>query len=224
MKSIQWQKLSQNQYTHLLLSLILLIFSSAFVEEKAGSILLVLILWGAIILVIRTFKLTKIGRFFFNFISTLAFILLITDPINLTLNVDDYWSIAGYLIYSIFIGMSIFLIIKKILLDKNVSADTLLGGVCIYLLIGILWFLFYKIIHIIDSDAFTESIEKEVDTQLVYFSFTTLTTLGYGDISPVHDFARLLTNLEAIIGQMFPAIFIARLVSLYTAQELEDRD
>ena len=51
-------------------------------------------------------------------------------------------------------------------------------------------------------------------SDLVYFSFTTLTTLGYGDIMPVHPIARSLSNIEAIIGQVYPATLLARLVSL----------
>ncbi|MEI6200878.1 MAG: potassium channel family protein, partial [Enhydrobacter sp.] len=50
---------------------------------------------------------------------------------------------------------------------------------------------------------------------LVYFSFATLTTVGYGDIVPVHPFARSLSNLEAILGQLYPATLLARMVSLH---------
>jgi hypothetical protein len=50
--------------------------------------------------------------------------------------------------------------------------------------------------------------------ELLYFSFTSLTTMGYGDITPVHPLARSLANLEALIGQLYPAILIARLVSM----------
>jgi hypothetical protein len=57
-----------------------------------------------------------------------------------------------------------------------------------------------------------------MDTML-YFSLTTLTTTGFGDITPVHPFARSLANLEAIIGQLYPATILARLVTL----ELEHR-
>ena len=53
---------------------------------------------------------------------------------------------------------------------------------------------------------------------MLYLSFVTLTTLGYGDITPVSQTARMLTTLEAIVGQLFIAIFIARLIGLYIAQ------
>ena len=55
----------------------------------------------------------------------------------------------------------------------------------------------------------------------LYFSFTTLTTVGYGDISPASDITRMLTNLEAIVGQMYPAIIISILVSIYTNQRMK---
>jgi hypothetical protein len=56
-------------------------------------------------------------------------------------------------------------------------------------------------------------------SDLIYFSFSTLTTVGYGDIVPVHPIARSLSSVEAIIGQLYPATLLARLVTL----ELEDR-
>jgi hypothetical protein len=61
--------------------------------------------------------------------------------------------------------------------------------------------------------------ENGTGSALLYFSFTTLTTAGYGDITPVHPLARNLANLESVVGQLYPATLLARLVSL----ELEHR-
>jgi hypothetical protein len=55
---------------------------------------------------------------------------------------------------------------------------------------------------------------------IMYFSFVTLTTLGYGDIAPVGQFARLLAMLEAVLGQLFMVLLVARLVGVHTAQAL----
>ena len=57
------------------------------------------------------------------------------------------------------------------------------------------------------------------DLSFVYFSFATLTTLGYGDVVPVNQAAGVLTNIEALAGQVFLAVFVARLVGLYIATE-----
>jgi hypothetical protein len=92
------------------------------------------------------------------------------------------------------------------------------------LLCGVLWTFIYHIVFLLDSTAFLFSQELEEYNYLFYFSFTTLTTLGYGDVTPANQFAMNLTNLEAIVGMMYPSIFIARLVSLYTADELKERD
>jgi hypothetical protein len=54
-------------------------------------------------------------------------------------------------------------------------------------------------------------------SQLIYFSFATLTTTGYGDVSPVHPIARSLCNIESVIGQLYPATLLARLVTLEIA-------
>jgi hypothetical protein len=59
--------------------------------------------------------------------------------------------------------------------------------------------------------------------RLLYYSFTTLTTLGYGDITPIHPYARSLAVLESLVGVIYPAVLIARLVSLDVIDEQEAR-
>lgn len=75
---------------------------------------------------------------------------------------------------------------------------------------------FYKILVNINANSFELSIfiDASPQYQLFYFSFTTLTTLGYGDISPLNSVGMMLSNIEALLGQLFPAIFISKLVSL----------
>ena len=108
---------------------------------------------------------------------------------------------------------------------KKVNGDTIKGGIAVFFLIGTVWSLLYNIVYFLDANAFSKSIEAiNLFDSMFYFSFTTLTTLGYGDITPVSDLARTLANLEAITGMMYPSIFIARLVGLYTAQEMSEGD
>ena len=111
--------------------------------------------------------------------------------------------------------------IRKIFSDRKVTVDTIVGGISIFLLIGDLWFLLFEIVYLLDPEAFLASTRTINSFDLLYFSFTTLTTVGYGDISPISPLAKVLTNLEGICGVMYPAILIGRLVGIYNP-ELED--
>lgn len=96
------------------------------------------------------------------------------------------------------------------------------GAVLLYLTIGLTFVGFYTLVGLLAPNAFaglSVAHDKGLASNLIYFSFATLTSVGYGDIAPVHPVARALSNLEGIIGQLFPATLLARMVTL----ELEDR-
>jgi len=99
-----------------------------------------------------------------------------------------------------------------------ITIQRIRGAVAAYLLLGLTWANMYELIHGVWPDAFhfSEAPLSRVDlsTALAYYSFVTLTTVGYGDITPVHPIARSAAILEALAGQLFPAIFIARLVAM----------
>ena len=98
----------------------------------------------------------------------------------------------------------------------EVDRELLCGAVGVFLLLGVFWANTYKIINFADPEAFhgpDGGILKR--SALYYFSFTTLTTTGYGDITGVDPLVRMWAIFEAIIGSMYNAIVIARLVSLY---------
>lgn len=115
------------------------------------------------------------------------------------------------------------LILGDIMKVRDVSADTIAGGISIYLLLGIVWAFAYMIIGQLEPDAFIipETSLSLVSDQMfnlgtaIYYSFVNLTTLGSGDILPAGPFARTLSYFEAIVGQVFLVVLIARLVSLH---------
>ena len=107
-------------------------------------------------------------------------------------------------------------LIRLLATAKKITADLLKCGICVYFLLGFCWALIYGLVYWIDPPSFSQGLHKAFN--FIYFSFTTLTTLGYGDITPVGSFAMMLTSLEAITGQLFVAILIARLVSLRIVQ------
>ncbi len=105
----------------------------------------------------------------------------------------------------------------------RVTIHRILGAIAIYFNVAATWALAYRMIDAFSPGAFSSnhvgSSPGHGIAGLIYFSFATLTTSGYGDIVPVQPFARSLANVEAVIGQLFPATLLARLITL----ELEHR-
>src|SRR5262249_17997158 len=106
--------------------------------------------------------------------------------------------------------------------EGSITIHRIQGAVAVYLLLGLTWAGIYEIIHDVWPGAFrfSEPVPEariDVATSLAYYSFVTLTTMGYGDITPMHPVARSAAILEALVGQLFPAILIARLVSMELA-------
>lgn len=110
-----------------------------------------------------------------------------------------------------------------ILRTKKIDADLLCRAVAVYLLLGVAWMAFYGTVELFvpySFDATPSALHgmregRISSSDLLYYSFSTLTTLGMGDIAPVKPFARSLTLLECVIGPLYMAILLARLVSVY---------
>jgi len=119
-----------------------------------------------------------------------------------------------------FLALLTSLILHQALREGPTTSHRIMGAVAAYLLIGMIWSVAYYLIALWIPGAF--SIQEPTATggrellqsQLFYFSFVTLTTIGYGDIAAVHPIVRMLVILEGVLGQLFPAILIARLVAL----------
>ncbi|BAU65324.1 Ion transport 2 domain protein [Stanieria sp. NIES-3757] len=226
-------KTIQNKYSLLLFTLILLFIIGPFFTGIIGQIVTELLFFGIILSIIRTFNLPKKNFFLYVGLAGLAFFFNIISDIyilsqGLESNFDKLLILISDLINSVFIILALLSINKKLFLIQKVNNNIIRGGIAVFLLIGLLWTFIYHIIFLLDPNAFSYSRElqelQEEYNYLFYFSFTTLTTLGYGDVTPINQFAMNLTNLEAIVGMMYPSIFIARLVSLYTADELKERN
>jgi hypothetical protein len=119
---------------------------------------------------------------------------------------------------------AILVITRRLNRKSVVTLDMVRGGICVYLLIAILWYLFYVIIDTTHPGSFNFARPRTGRYDYLYFSFCTITTVGYGDIVPTHRLAMALCNIEAMIGQMFPAVFLARLVSLYVVSKSAEQD
>ncbi|MGI9540211.1 MAG: potassium channel family protein [Miltoncostaeaceae bacterium] len=107
-------------------------------------------------------------------------------------------------------------VISRILGHRRVSFETILGAVCVYLLIGFIFAAAYATIEAVSGTGFFAQIEDRADRDdLLYYSFTVLTTLGFGDLTAATQFGRAFSVLEAVIGQIFLVTLVARLVGLF---------
>jgi Ion channel len=99
----------------------------------------------------------------------------------------------------------------------RVTAHRIRGAIVLYLHFAMIFTFIYAVVLFYAPGAFGDTLvttDPSVGGTLLYFSFTTLTTVGYGDVVPVHPFARSIANLEAIVGQLYPATLLARVVTL----------
>jgi hypothetical protein len=116
----------------------------------------------------------------------------------------------------LFLGFFVYLILRQVLRTGPITSRRIEGAIAVYLLTGLIWAFAYDWLERIHPGSFTlpSHATGAPLSELGYFSFTTLTTVGFGDIVPVNPKARSLAVIEALIGQLFPVILIARLVAM----------
>ncbi len=123
-----------------------------------------------------------------------------------------------------FFGNLIYLISWALLVvQTRVTGETLWAAVNVYVLFGMMFAFLYSAVIVLEPGAFgggiLENENQELTQSMVYYSFVTMTTLGYGDITPKIHAAATLAYVQALIGQLYVAILIARLVSMYNTQD-----
>jgi hypothetical protein len=134
------------------------------------------------------------------------------------LNPDFGDRLPGAVTAVAFFALLAFVVARRVFRDGEVDVHRILGAVALYLLLGLTWAFGYETLALIDGGAFSYAAPPETSAErtsdLLYFSFVTLTTVGYGDVTAVHPAARSLAMSEALTGQLFIAVTLARLVAL----------
>jgi hypothetical protein len=151
----------------------------------------------------------------------LVFISVILSTIGIIIHTDypsvfTEWLSAGGRLLAIS-ALSV-VIAKAVFGPGRVTMHRVQGAIVLYFNFALFFFTLYQLVNVLVADAFSglpaTGAEYGSGAALLYFSFGTLSTAGFGDIKPIYPIARNLANLEAIIGQLFPATLLARLVSL----------
>jgi hypothetical protein len=131
---------------------------------------------------------------------------------------DNDYLVMSWCFGAGFYAMTLLYLLRYVFSADVMSTDKLFGAAAAYMLLGILWAYFYLISQHFHPGAFTlygATVMQMPPQDLIYYSYTTLTTTGYGDIAPLHPSVRALANLQQICGTLFVAILIARLAGIY---------
>lgn len=134
--------------------------------------------------------------------------------------------VAHQLAAAIFYAFTAVVLLRSALGVRRVSLHTISTALCVYLITGLAFGILFTAVDNAFPNAFHRGFgqpgyPQEGTSDLIYFSFCTLTTVGYGDISPVHPLARVLSVLEGCFGVMYPSILIAWLVGMYIIHNVE---
>jgi hypothetical protein len=142
----------------------------------------------------------------------------------------DSLIVVRYLLGAGFFAFAIWMMLLSIFASRRVTFNTVCASLCVYLLLGLVWALVYSVVDVLSPGAFTWTVTARPapvlrvgrgDTAVLYFSIATLTTLGYGDIVPTAPLSRMLASVEAVAGQLYLAVLVARLVGLHIAHSIE---
>jgi hypothetical protein len=158
---------------------------------------------------------------------------IIIDIGIMTMGADDGLALVGAAFQSVLLSFTAIAILFHVLRTEHVSLDTIRGGICVYLLIGETCTYLCSMIELTRAGSYLEGghllrIPPNVNhllgrrPELTYFSFLTLTTVGFGDIVPVAPLARVIAMVEALIGQIFLATFLAFLVGNLLIEKQKD--
>ncbi len=143
---------------------------------------------------------------------------------------EDIVNLGDQFVEVVFLVFVAVMTLRAILAQPRVSADSIYGTICAYLLLGAAWGSLYSVQEIMQPGSYAAGddlapLPQAADTRdsvLVYYSFVTLTTVGYGDITPVSAVSRTLSWLEAMMGQFYIAVLVASLVGIRVSQGRRD--
>ena len=168
----------------------------------------------AVAVVLSVRRMTASGTVFSLSTAARAMLLAANWLLPVLLGVEDTWARP---LGSLFVLLLVLVaLLGSVFSEGRVTVDRIFAAACAYLLMALCWSNAYQLVFLANPEAFTLGAADAADyrASLTHFSFTTLTTVGYGAISPVSNVARTLADLEALTGQLYVAVVIARLVSL----------
>ncbi len=156
----------------------------------------------------------------------------IGSRLALQFTVNASLEMLGAVSSCLFLSVTVFALVSRLFSVKSVTLDTISAAICAYLLMGVAWAYAFAAVELREPGSFSAALLQRTPGSMtpllaslhrfIYFSFVCLTTTGFGDITPLSESARTFSVMEAVFGQLYMAILIARLVGLEVAQSMAE--
>jgi voltage-gated potassium channel len=201
-------------FSALLICLVTLLVFPNFLDFEEKRLVTLFILNAIMLLSLVMVKEKQWELWFGSIIAAFA---IVISSLNY-LNHDSRLELGALILNVIFYSFLVIELLRFIINSKQVDKNILSASACVYMLFGVIWCFIYATLDHFQPDSILSSSGHLIFDDLskyLYFSFVTLTTLGYGDISPSTKLAQSWVILQAVIGQLYLALIVARLVGLY---------
>ncbi len=210
----------KTNFFYLLSALLFLLFAIPLAHDLEIPAAPVRAVVFSVLLLVGVWSLKGGGRFF-AIGMILAIVGVILNVLAMQLN-STIFHFNSLLLLIGFLLVTISFTLRQVVFGTELNANRLVGAICVFLLLGVIWALAYSFLELVVPSSFAGVAPIRGpgwDNGWLYFSFVTLTTLGYGDITPVSATARSLAYLQAVVGQFYVAVLVAGLVSAYISDK-----
>jgi len=214
-----------NNFVYLFIALVLLLFPSSVIfefSEETGEDIFTIVTVLMILVSLKSLHTDKTWKWSVYLLSFVFVSLAIASKL-FTSHILVILLLATLVIF--FAG-SFWVSARQVLFQGDIDGNKIIGSISLYLLLGLIWAIIYIILIILDPQSFS-GIDagnwQQVFASVAYYSFVTLTTLGYGDILPRTHIAEFFAYAEAVVGVFYMAIIVSSLISLRLAVVLEKK-
>jgi hypothetical protein len=205
---------SHNNFIFFTGSLVFLLVVSGFAQMLSGTTGALLSHAVTLVTFIVAYITLSFGPNWHRFVATMMVLALLSIVVGEFMH-RPTGDLTRHLVALVFFVGAAYNAAHQVLLSHEVKTNVIVGAMAVYLLLGLIWASIYALIALYDPQAF-HGIDIEDGrakfAQLLYFSYVTLTTLGYGDITPAIALTKTLAYLEAIAGTFYLAIVVASLI------------
>ncbi len=215
----------QNNFIYLFISLILFLFTASIVAEfsnvfSKGAFTLIILL-----MMVASFKSLHTRLSWQRTLYVLCPLFVILSLLNTFFASTCYLIMVLVTLLLFFIG-SFSMAFRQVLFEGDIDGNKIIGSLTLYILLGLIWAMIYLLLIVVDPGVFT-GLEvanwQEGFSRIAYYSFVTLTTLGYGDILPTNHIAEFFVFMEAVFGVFYIAIIVSSLISLHISANQNKR-